>query len=122
MQYDEPSWHRPFGPHSPEQQSPFAVQTLFAVTQDELVEMGRHVPPLQLPVQQSFPATGQAAPTVKHCSAPQWPEMQAPLQQSVLPTQAAAAGAQLPIDEAHVPATGSHTPEQHGAPDVHGPP
>jgi hypothetical protein len=74
-----------------------------------------------LPVQQLFPATGHAAPIVRHCTPPQVPEMHEPLQQSVLPTQAAPCGAQVAMDEAQVPA-GLQMPEQHELPAVHAPP
>jgi hypothetical protein len=116
MQYDEPRTHRPFAPQSPEQQSAFDAQVLFAVTHVEVGEMGWHVPPLQLPEQHTLPSTGHAAPIVRHCASPHFPEMQEPLQQSVLPAHAAAAGAHVAIEDAQVPATGSHTPEQQEAP------
>jgi hypothetical protein len=119
MQYDEPRTHRPFDPQSPEQHWAFDEHVLLAVTQVDVVEMGWHVPPLQLPEQQAFPATGQAAPSVRHWSLPHWPETHAPLQQSVLPTQAAVAGAQVAIDEPHVPDVLSHTPEQQELPNEH---
>jgi hypothetical protein len=122
MQYDDPRTHRPFAPQRPEQQSPFAVHVLLAVTQVDVGERGWQVPPLQLPEQQALPATGHAAPIVRHCTSPHLPAMQAPLQQSVLPTHAAVAGAQVAIDEAQVPEDVSHTPEQHDAPNVHAPP
>jgi hypothetical protein len=69
-----------------------------------------------LPEQHAFPATGQAAPMVRHWSALQAPATHAPLQQSVFATHAAVAGAQVPTDDAHVPVAVSHTPEQHDAP------
>jgi hypothetical protein len=122
MQYDEPRTHRPFEPQSPEQQSVFDEQVLLAVTHADDGESGWHVPPVQLPEQQALPSTGHAAPTVRHWALPHFPEMQAPLQQSVLPTHAAVAGAQVAIDEAHVPAWVSHIPEQHEAPKVQAPP
>lgn len=114
MQYDEPSAQRPFE-HKPEQHCVLDVQVLLAVVQPPAT-IGWHVPPVQLPVQHAFPATGHAAPVVKHCVPPHCPEMQAPLQQSVLPTQAAVAGAQRERDEPQVPVVGSQIPEQHEAP------
>jgi hypothetical protein len=121
MQYDEPSTHRPFAPQSPEQQSLLDVHVLLAVVHDAPVTIGWQVPPVQLPVQHAFPATGHAAPIVKHCTPPHVPETHEPLQQSVLPTHAAPCGAQVPIDEAQVPA-GLQMPEQHELPEVHVPP
>jgi hypothetical protein len=122
MQYDEPSTQRPSVPQRPEQQSPFAVHVLFAVMHVAPGEVGWQVPPVQLPEQQSLPTTGHAAPSVRHCVLPHWPEMQEPVQQSVLPTQAAPAGAHVAIDEAHVPATVLQTPEQHALPSLQAPP
>jgi hypothetical protein len=116
MQYDEPRTHRPLDPHSPEQQSPFDVHVLLAVTHADVGEMGWHLPLLQLPEQHAFPSTGHAAPIVRHWAFPHLPEMHAPLQQSVLPTHAAVAGAHVAIDEAHVPDAVSHTPEQQELP------
>ena len=66
MQYDEPSTQRPPGPHRPEQQSLFALQVLFAVVHEAPLTMGWQVPFEQLPLQQVFPATGHAAPIVRH--------------------------------------------------------
>jgi hypothetical protein len=40
MQYEDPRTHLPLVPQSPEQQSPFAVHVLFAVTQVEVGESG----------------------------------------------------------------------------------
>ncbi len=71
MQYEEPSTQVPCAPQRPEQQSLFAVQALFAVMQLAPGVIGWHVPPVQLPEQQSLPATGQAAPSVRHCAVPQ---------------------------------------------------
>jgi hypothetical protein len=122
MQYDDPSTHRPFEPHSPEQQSAFDAHVLLAVTQEDVGEMGAHFPASQLPEQQALPATGHAAPIDKHWVSPHLPETHAPLQQSVLPTQAAVAGAHVKIDEPHVPEVVSHTPEQHELPYEHVPP
>ncbi len=48
--------------------------------------------------------------------------MQSPLQQSVLPTQAAVAGAHVAIEDAHVPATVLQMPEQQLLPSLHVPP
>jgi hypothetical protein len=95
---------------------------LFAVTQAEFDEMGWHVPPLQLPEQHALPATGHAAPTVRHWRSPHLPATQAPLQQSVLPTHAAVAGAHTEIDDAQEPDAVSHTPEQQELPYEHAPP
>jgi hypothetical protein len=119
MQYEDPSAQRPPGPQRPEQQSVFAVQVLFALVHVTVDEMGAHLPPMQFPVQQSLPETGHAAPMVKHWTSLHLPETHAPLQQSVLPTQAAVAGAHTPMDEAHWPVVGSQRPEQHDAPEVH---
>lgn len=121
MQYDEPSAQRPFE-HKPEQHCVLEVQVLLAVTHPPRETIGWQVPPLQLPVQHAFPATGHAAPMVKHWLAPHCPEMQAPLQQSVLPAQAAVAGAQRAGDDPHVPVAASQIPEQHEAPNEQDPP
>jgi hypothetical protein len=115
MQYDAARAQRP-AVQDPEQHSVPDVQALFAVTQVGVGEIDLQVPPLQLPVQQAFPATGQAAPIVRHWVPPQCPATQAPLQQSVLPAQAAVAGAQTEIDEPQVSVLVSQTPEQHEAP------
>jgi hypothetical protein len=122
MQYDEPSTQRPFAPQRPEQHCALDVHVLLAVTQVGLGAMGWQVPLLQLPVQQSVPRAGHEAPRVKHWTALHTPATQAPLQQSVLPTQAALGGEQALIDETHLPPTVSQTPEQQVAPKVHAPP
>jgi hypothetical protein len=92
MQYEDPMAQRP-PLHSPEQHSLLDEHALLAVTQEGLVAIALQVPPLQFPVQQAFPAAGHAAPIVRHWVAPQRPDTQAPLQQSVLPAHAAVGGA-----------------------------
>lgn len=89
---------------------------LLAVTHEGFVAIALQVPPEQLPVQQALPATGQAAPRLRHWALPQRPDTHAPLQQSVLPLQAAVAGAQLAMDDAQVPLPTSQTLEQHSLP------
>src|SRR5579864_4507785 len=121
MQYDEPSAQWP-PEHKPEQHCVSDVHTLLAVTHVAPGEIDWHFPPLQFPVQQAFPATGHAAPIVRHCVLPHWPEMHAPLQQSVLATQGAVAGEQVAIDDAQVPFVASQMPEQHCAPNEQLPP
>jgi hypothetical protein len=119
MQYEAPRAQRPVGPQRPEQHCALDVQTLFAVTHVGFGTMGAQVPFWQLPVQHALPAAGHASPIVTHWMSLHVPETQAPLQQSVLPTQAAVAGAQCVIDEAQVPVVGSHRPEQHDGLAVH---
>ncbi len=67
MQYDAASAHRPFsGSQRPEQHSELDVQALFAVVQ-EVPGIFSHVPLVpQLPEQHALPATGHAAPMVRH--------------------------------------------------------
>jgi len=122
MQYDEPSAHRPLLSQRPEQHCALDVHALSAVVHEGLVAMGWHVPLLQLPVQHALPCTGHAAPIVRHCVVPHWPEMHAPLQQSVFATQGAVAGEHVAIDDAQVPFVASQMPEQHCAPKVQPPP
>jgi hypothetical protein len=122
MQYDAPSAHRPLLSQRPEQHCALDVHELSAVVHEGLVAMGWHVPLLQLPVQQVLPCTGQAAPIERHCVVPHWPDMHAPLQQSVFATQGAVAGAQVVIDDAQVPFVASQMPEQHSAPNEQLPP
>jgi hypothetical protein len=120
MQYDEPSAQRPFE-QRPEQHCVLDVQVLLAVVHPPET-IGWQVPPLQLPVQHALPATGHAAPMVRHCRPPHCPETQEPLQQSVLPTHAAPDGAQRAMDEPQVLDVVSQTPEQHEDPNEQDPP
>jgi hypothetical protein len=119
MQYDEPRTQRPPALQRPEQHCAFDVHVLLAVTHVGLGAIGWQVPLLQLPVQQAVPPTGHEAPMVKHWVAPQTPVTQAPVQQSVLLTQAALGEAQAPTDEAQEPVAVSQTPEQQEAPKLH---
>jgi hypothetical protein len=122
MQYEAASAHRPFV-HSPEQQSLGALQVLFAVVQPGFPATGSHLPvEPQLPVQHSLPLTGQLAPIVKHWTPPHLPLTQDPLQQSVLPEQAAVSGEHVVIDEAQAPVALSQRCVQQVAPVVHLPP
>src|ERR1700730_2774037 len=89
MQYDDAMLQTLFV-HRPEQQSeafahvfPAVVHTGVTVPPSRGEPIGAHLLPTQVSVQQTFPATGQAAPIERHWDAPHVPPTQEPLQQSV---------------------------------------
>jgi hypothetical protein len=97
---------------SPEQQSEPALHAFPAVVHAVTVPpspvppsgaatMGAHAPFSQCWVQQTLPATGQAAPMVRHCEAPQWPATHESSQQSVFTEQASPALPQTETEYAH---------------------
>jgi hypothetical protein len=100
----------------PEQQLVFDVHVFPDVVHDGFGLIEAHLPPVQLPVQHAFPATGHASPIEMHCDAPQAPFTHVPLQQSVLTAHAVLAAAQVPIGVAASPGLPMTTPPSPPAP------